>query len=50
MEEFLNGVAEYDTVTLAGPINGLNYLYVKSILALQFWILLPVPFVFLGQV
>lgn len=48
MEEFLNGVAEYDTVTLVGPISGLNYLYVKSILALQFWILVPVPFVLLG--
>lgn len=50
MEEFLNGVAEYDTVTLVGPISGLNYLYVKSILALEFWILVPVPFVLLGQV
>lgn len=49
-EEFLNGVAEYDMVTLVGPISGLNCLYVKSILALHFWILVPVPFVFLGRV
>lgn len=50
MEEFLNGVAEYVMVTLVGPVSGLNCLYVKSILALQFWISVPVPFVFLGRV
>lgn len=50
MKEFLDGVAEYCIVALVGPISRLNYLYVKSILALRFGFLVTVIFVFLGQV